>query len=497
MIDTKDDFALSRVPTGIPGLDTILGGGFLQGGVYIVQGTPGAGKTIFANQFCFRHVQEGGRAAFVTLLAESHTRMLQHLQPMDFYDQEAIPSRLYYVSGFNALENEGLKGFLDLLRREIRGHKATAVVIDGFLAVEEAAPAARDLKKFVHEVQSYATAANCTVLLLTNGSNRAVCPEHTMVDGLIELDNQLFTFRTERSLIVRKFRGSGFLSGRHSYEISNQGVAVFPRIEEALATPSRTDAPPSTNYSTGAPGLDAMMGGGIPAATTTAVVGPSGVGKTTLGLQFVSRSSAAEPGLIFSFYETPERLRDKAALLGIDLKGMEARGDVEIVWQAQAEHMLDQLAYRLLEAVERRKVKRLLVDGLSAMTSAAIHPERISRFFAVLANELRAQGVTTLYTAETREIWGSPAAFPVDGVSSLLENLLLLRYVELDSRVRRALSVVKMRDRAHDPFLREITITSRGMEIGAPFGAVDAVLTGKAHASDRTLAAGRKGEGQA
>ena len=480
MID-DDKSAFERVSTGIPGLDTVLRGGLLRGGVYIVQGVPGAGKTILANQFCFRHVASGGRAAFVTLLAESHTRMLQHLRPLDFFDESVIPESLYYVSGFNALENEGLKGLLDLLRREIRGHRATALVIDGFLAVEEAAPLARDLKKFVHEVQTYAAVANCTVLLLTNGSNRRVCPEHTMVDGLIDLGEQVFAIRTERSLVVRKFRGSGFLPGRHSYRIADGGMEVYPRIEAAFNTPSVADQAVSGAASTGVPELDEMLGGGLPIATTAAIVGPTGTGKTTLGLQFISRSSRSEPGLFFGFYETPVRLRQKSAALNIDLAAMEERGDVEIIWQSQGEHMLDELGHRLLESVRRRNVKRLFVDGLTGLVQAAVHPERIGRFFAVLANELRALGVTTLYTMELRDVVSSEVVLPIDGVSSLLENLIAFRYVEFNSRVHRLVSVIKVRDSDFDPSLREFRITAHGIEVGGTFGAREDVLRGAAH----------------
>jgi len=132
MTGNGDQLKLERVPTGITGLDRILRGGLLRGGVYIIEGVPGTGKTILANQICFSHVAAGGHGAFVTLLAESHTRMLQHLQPMSFYHEEAIPDRLYYVSGFRILESEGLKGIVDLLRREITGHQASLLVLDGF-----------------------------------------------------------------------------------------------------------------------------------------------------------------------------------------------------------------------------------------------------------------------------------------------------------------------------------------------------------------------------
>ncbi|WP_046865547.1 ATPase domain-containing protein [Microvirga massiliensis] len=468
-----DSLELERVPSGIPGLDTILRGGLLRGGllrggVYIVQGVPGAGKTIFANQVCFYHTARGRRAVFATLLAESHARMLQHLRSLSFFDETVIPERMIYVSAFQALESDGLKGLFDLLRREVRGHRADFLVVDGFLAVEDVAPSAGDLKKFISELQSIASIANCTVLLLTNGTGRAVCPEQTMVDGVIELEDQIIAPRAERYLRVRKFRGSGFLRGHHGYRITDGGLEVFPRVEAAFATPSRADEYRPDRMRTGVPSLDEMLLGGLPVATTTALIGPTGSGKSTLGLQFLSLSNPDEPGLIFGFYETPQRLRSKAASFGIDLAGLEARGAVEIVWQAQGENRLDELGHRLLDAVRRRGVKRLFVDGLGGMIQSAAHPDRITRFFAVLANELRALGITTVYTLEMEGVYGEGMTIPVAGISSLIENLIMLRRVEIRSRMHRSVSILKLRDSDFDMAVRDFSITRNGIAIGPP-----------------------------
>src|SRR3954468_5415963 len=178
---------MERFPTGIPGLDAITRGGLLASGVYIVQGTPGSGKTILANEICYRYVAQGGRAIYVTLLAEAHSRMLQHLGSMSFFDESVIPDKLYYISAFRMLEDQGLKGLMEVLRREIRAHRATLLILDGLVAAQESAPSAREFKKFIHELQAQAVAHGCTVVLLTSGAGEMVRAEHTMVDGLIEL----------------------------------------------------------------------------------------------------------------------------------------------------------------------------------------------------------------------------------------------------------------------------------------------------------------------
>jgi circadian clock protein KaiC len=176
-------------------------------------------------------------------------------------------------------------------------------------------------------------------------------------------------------------------------------------------------------------------------------------------------------------------LLGKAARLGLALEAVVGRGEVEILWQAPTEEIMDALAHRLLGAVRRRGVRRLFVDGLGGFIETAADPGRISSFFAALANELRAQGVTTLYTLETRDLVGSDVLMPVNGISSLVENLLLLRFVEHEARLRRLLTVVKVRDSDHDPRLRELLISDRGIVLTDAFAGAREVLSGYARAA--------------
>ncbi|PIK71745.1 serine/threonine protein phosphatase, partial [Methylobacterium frigidaeris] len=267
---------LERVPTGIAGLDEILGGGLFRGGVYIVQGTPGSGKTIFGNHACYTHAGSSAgssagaspehRALYVTLLAESHSRMLGHIAPLGFFVPELIPDRITYLSAFRTLQDEGLAGLLTLLRRETAIREASLLVLDGLVAAEETAASTLEFKTFIHELQTQAAATGATALLLTSASAGAdmVAAEHTMVDGLIALSSRLSGWRAERELEVRKFRGSGFLRGRHSFRITDDGIRVFPRIEARLRLPSRRDHVEGAPLTTGSPALDAMLGGGLP-----------------------------------------------------------------------------------------------------------------------------------------------------------------------------------------------------------------------------------------
>jgi circadian clock protein KaiC len=240
--------------------------------------------------------------------------------------------------------------------------------------------------------------------------------------------------------------------------------------------------------SSGVASLDAIFGRGISAATMTALVGPSGAGKTTLGLQFLSASSGTEPGLLLGCYEPPERLRLKATAMGIDLVAAEQRGDVELLWHPVGEQILDELAHRLLIAVRQRGVKRLVIDGLSGFQQAALEPERIVRFWSALSNELRAQGVTTLHTVELQEFPGPHVRASLSEITSLADVTVFVRYLELRSRLYRLVSLIKVRDGAFDPTIREFAITDTGIAVGKPFEGVEAVLSGMVRETARSAA---------
>ncbi|ACA19498.1 Non-specific serine/threonine protein kinase [Methylobacterium sp. 4-46] len=461
---------LERVPTGIAGLDEILGGGLFEGGVYIVQGTPGSGKTILANQVCFTHAAAGGRRAlYVTLLAESHARMLGHIAPLGFFDSGAIPDRLTYLSAFRTLQDEGLSGLLTLLRREAAGREASLIVLDGVMAAEETADSAIEFKKFIHELQTQAAATGATILLLTSAATGAemVAAEHTMVDGLIELSSRPYGRRSERDLEVRKFRGSGFLRGRHVFRITDAGVAVYPRTEARLREPSRRDHLRGPKVPLGVPALDGMLDGGLPLHSTTLLAGPSGIGKTTLGLQFLG--SGAEPGLLVGFHESAESLKAKAEALGLAAAAAIAAGEVGLMWQPATEGLIDEVCDQLLATVRNRGVRRVFLDGLDAMSRLAEDGDRIIRIVAALTAELRALNVTSIVTMET-DLTGLAAGFPLSGVSlrgasAITENILLMRFVEQRSALHRMVSVIKARDSAIDQRLRCFAIRAGGLVV--------------------------------
>jgi circadian clock protein KaiC len=471
---SSDVRPLRRVPSGVKGLDEILRGGFFGGGLYIVEGPPGVGKTILGNQICFNQATAGSKVLYMTLIAETVGRMLLNIRDLKFYDEGAVGNGIFYVSGFNALKKDGLAGFLHLLRREVAARKATTLVVDGFASASDHAKSREDLKLFVQQLQTQADAADCTVFLLTNPTEQKPSSEETMVDGIINLGTSVHEWRSARELSVRKFRGSGYLQGVHSYDITEEGMTVYPRLETLISRGSDVNGELKRILS-GNSRLDEMLGGGLPARSSTMVIGPSGTGKTTLGLQFLGQSSAQEPGLLFGFYETPERIRTKiSATCPPLLKQLDA-GHVQILWQAPTDQFLDEIADRMLRDIKQRKVKRLLIDGLGGFKKA-LRSRPIEPFFSALVHELRAQGVTSICTAEVMEIVGPTMTVPLEGLSDVTDNHILLRFIETGASLFRLLSILKVRDSAFDSDLRELHFAAGGLELDQNSASAKSIL---------------------
>lgn len=475
---------MGRVDTGVPGLDTILNGGLFKGGVYIVEGTPGSGKTILGNQMCFHRASRGDSTVYVTLLAESHTRLIAHLRGMSFFRPELIASSIYYISAFKVLEEAGLDGLLKSVQESMYARKASFLVLDGLVSAEEFAPSARDFKKFIHGLQTISGMTDCTVLLLSSTEREAgFRPEHTMVDGIIELGDALVGVQSQRHVLIRKMRGANQLRGRHAVEISTAGIKIRPRIETLLTGQTEGDLAPREQLPVdfGVVGLDAMLRGGLPASSSSIVLGPSGSGKTTLGLQFLSAGRRhGQVGLYVGFYERPSGLLAKAHRLGLGLEEMCAHGLLHMFWEAPIEGVVDAVVERVLRAVTEHRVSRLCFDGLHGFRHHAEYPERTRAVFSALAAELSRHGVTTLFTLETADLVGAEIEVPIDGVSALADNIVLLRHVELRSQLYRLISIVKVRDRAYDGAIREFRITDRGVVVADTFDSAEQILTGTA-----------------
>ncbi|SEP78414.1 circadian clock protein KaiC [Pseudomonas lutea] len=471
---------LTRLESGIEGLDTLLRGGFVAGASYVIQGRPGSGKTILANQIAFNHVRKGERVLFATLLSESHERMFQFLSTLSFFDHSQIGGDIQYLSAFDTMEQEGLEPVVKLLRREISRQKATLLVVDGLLNARSRAETPLDTKRFIAELQAHAAFANCTVLFLTSSRLDDGSPELTMVDGVLDVGEEIRGVRSIRRMSLRKTRGSPAIAGLHEYQITEDGFVVYPRLEAVYNTPYRPEQIDERRVGTGLTSFDQMLAGGLSQSSISLLMGPSGSGKTSMGLSFIAQSSLEEPGLIFGFYETPDRLRIKARSIGLDLGGLIDSGAVHIHWQPTVELQLDKVGHQIIDEVRRLKARRLLIDSLGAIARMASKEDRLMEFFTALTNQLRSMGVTVYGTWEMKDLFGSDIHAPAPELSGITDNLFMMRYAELNAELKRVISILKVRDSHFDPSLREIVISDSGIDLAKAFRNAEMVLSGSA-----------------
>ena len=481
-----------RVPTGIAGLDTILHGGFFRGGLYLITGAPGTGKTILGNQIAVHHAAAGGRVLFTSLLSETHSRMFAHLSSLAFFTDPAIPpligDALYYISGYSALQTAGLPGLLTLLQATIRDRHTTLLLLDGVGNAESFATTNAAFKEFLHSLQQYAELYGCTVLLLSSrggrGADRDAVDVRTTVDGILRLRQRPVQTRIVREVQIVKLRGSGYLPGGHLVVIGARGVVVYPRLEAlqaATVDTLTTGAASLERLDFGIAGLTAMLHGGLFRGSATALLGPPGSGKTLLGLHFLAEGARrGEGGLYFGLNEPPPVLLSAGDQVGLAITHWAAAGQIALAWYPATAADLDVLAQHLLEQVRARRVQRVFLDGLDAFSDLIVDAERIGPFFAALTNELRALGVTTLVAVELPHLFGPTVEIPIEGVSAVVENILFLRYVELRSQLYRLISVLKMRRSGHDLALRQFQIDATGITIADTFASAEAILTGLA-----------------
>jgi circadian clock protein KaiC len=473
-----------RVSTGSSGLDTILNGGWIHGGTYMVTGSPGTGKTILGNQLCFSHVAGGGRAIFVTLLTESHGRMVQHLRRMHFFRRDVIGQSLHYVSGYATLRSEGLEGLLRLLYRSVREHQATVLVVDGLLPVQESAGSERVFREFLHSLAEHNALAGCTTLVLANQPPNVADPQFAMVDGVLVLQMQVQGLKAVRSLEVTKLRGESQLTGQHTFDINDTGLSVHPRLEALYARPPE-EKPEAGRRGFGLERLDEMMGGGVFAHSVTLLFGSPGSGKTLLGLHFLEAGARqGEPGLYYGFTETGPRLVAQAAGVGLELRPWVDSGRLVLETRAAVELLPDALAHELLELVDRHRVRRLVLDGLEPLVQETMGARRTAGFLTALTHALRSRGVTSLMTQQNHVLFGPQLEAKLEGLEAIVDNIVFLRYVELRSHLYRMLSILKMRESDYEPALREFSISSRGIDVAETFESAEAILTGEAQPLD-------------
>jgi circadian clock protein KaiC len=483
----RQKILITKLTSGVPGLDEVLGGGLSEYSFNLIAGAPGTGKTTLVQQIMFANSSPERRALYFTVLGEPPIKMLRYQQQFDFFDLERIDRDIRFVNLSQEALAHDLATVLGSIVREVEAYSPSFVVVDSFRTVVRAAATeqgerALEYQDFLQRLALHLASWQATTFLIGEYPTAELQdnPVFTVADGIIWLDQSVERNSSVRKLHVVKMRGQAPMPGLHTMRITQAGVQVFPRImrHELVAGQPRV----SVRLPTGVVGLDELLGGGIPRGDAVLVTGPSGSGKSVLATQFIAEGVARdEPGVIAVFEERPSSYVARAQSLGLDLEAMIGQGKLEIIYLRPLDLSVDEVLLEILAAVQRRGAQRLAIDSLSGFELALAPTFRTDFRESLyrLVGELTTTGVTVLMTMEVVESFAS-LHFSQQLVSFLADDIILQRYVELDGQLSKVLTVVKMRGSQHSKDLRTYEITERGLVVGKILRDYHGILTGGA-----------------
>ena len=483
-MDEKNSAEL--VPTGIHGLDDILHGGLTAGKMYLLSGTPGTGKTTFSLQFIAEGIKRGERCLYIAVGSGGEDLVALAKTGGIFLDPALFNIHPVEISGeilkgpehrvFHPAETEPAAAMTDLFAA-IKRVNPQRLVMDSLSDLRLIAENLTGFRRLILALRREFGGGECTVLLTNNiGQSEIDAHLETICHGVIRLEQMVLAYGpVRRRLLVSKLRGRDYRSGWHDFRIIKAGLRVFPSLvagEQVWQKKERNVA------STGNERLDLLFGGGVDRGTTTAIIGASGTGKTTMANQFVvAAAQRGETVAVYLFEETEDSFRQRAAGLGLEVDDFIDQGLVTVHTVDVAEFSSGEFSAMLLQDVEERGVRTIVIDTLSGYLTAMSDEQYLFIQLHQLLAYLAHKEVTTFLTVEQHGVFGIQAT-EGKNVSYLADGILLLRYFEHRGKIRRAISVVKKRRGAHEMTIREFTLSSKGILIGDPLAEMQGVLTG-------------------
>jgi circadian clock protein KaiC len=482
-VNGEERTVIRSFPSGVPGLDTVLGGGLPEYSFNLIAGGPGSGKTILAHQMMFANASVERPALYFTVLGEPTLKMLRYQQQFSFFDSARVGSAVQFVNLSAEVMEQDLGEVLQRIVGETERVKPGIVVVDSFRTIRgQRGDAERagtfELDQFVQRLALTLTSWEVTSFLLgeyTEEEQRN--PVFTVADGILWLSQATDRNSVVRKLQVVKTRGRAPMPGLHTFRITDNGLQIFPRIPEQTL---KRALQKRERLSTGVPGLDDMIGGGVIAGDAVMLTGPAGSGKSTVATQFMAAGLAnGETGVIAVFEEYPEEYLARANARNSEVGKMLKAGALELIYLRPLDLSVDEALAAILEAVERLKAKRVVIDSLSGF-EVALAPtfrEDFRESLYRLVGTLTATGVTVFMTAEVSEAF-SEARFTSENVSFITDEIIVQRYVEIKGELRRVMAVIKMRGSDHTHEFRSFEVTAKGVVVGGPLTEYDGIITG-------------------
>ena len=473
--DTPHDrVKISQLLTGVQGLDEILGGGLPEYSFNIIAGAPGCGKTTLAHQIMFANATPERPALYFTVLGEPAIKMPRYQQQYTFFDASKMDGSIRFINLSQLVLDHDLGAVLDAIVKEVEESNAGIVVVDSFRTVVRKAQAGAsevELQGFVQRLALHLTSWQATTFLIgeyVEGELRDN-PVFTVADGLLWLYQSVERNSIVRKMQVMKIRGQESVPGLHTFRITTGGLQAFPRTF-GLADNKLVNVKGKRRLSTGILKLDALMGGGIPEGDSMLVAGPSGAGKTVLGIQFIAEGlERGEPGIVAMFEERPNEFMQRAASFGFDLDKNLQDGSLKLIYLRPLDLSVDETVHEIVNAVKEIGCKRLVIDSLVGF-EMALAPDFRTDFRESLYRMIGALtrlGVTIISTVEVEENFTSMGLSNFT-ISFLADDIVRMRYASINGQLRKIMMVVKMRRSQHSIDMCGYEVTAKGLAIGEP-----------------------------
>ena len=479
---------INNLSTGVPGLDDLLGGGLPEFSFNLIAGQPGCGKTTLAHQIMFSLATEARPALYFTVLGEPPLKMLRYQQQFAFFNQDAINRSVRFVN----LCEEAMAGDLDRvlarITEEVAAHEPALVFVDSFrsvvLATQGDGNAHNHLQRFMQQLGMLMTSWQATTFLIGEYfTDTDANPVFTVADGLIWMRQSVQRNAMVRKMEIMKMRGQPSLPGLHAFRITESGLQIFvpPAADADAASPHAV----AGRASMGVPGLDEMMDGGLPRGYSMLLAGPSGSGKSILAAAFLNAGVRnGETGVIAAFERRPNRAHNQELARNIE------QGRIGLVQSHAADISIEEVVHLLAKEIHRLKATRVVIDSLSGF-ELALGPsfkEDFRESLLRLVASLTALGVTVVMTSELEDRY-TDLRFSPYGTAFMTDAIIVQRYIEVESRLRRVIAVVKVRDSAHSDELREYSIDDSGIRLGTMLAGQEGLLGGRPATRRRAVTA--------
>jgi circadian clock protein KaiC len=484
MMREQGKVSIRKLTTGVPGLDAVLGGGLPEFSFNIIAGAPGSGKTTLVHQIVFANASPERPTLYFTVLGEPALKMLRYQQQFDFFDDAKLSGAIRFLNLSEIVLKQDLNAVLEEIIKEVEATNPSMVVVDSFRTVvrkaQSGSSAEIELQAFVQRLALHLTSWQVTSFLVGEYVEGEVRdnPVFTVADGLYWLSQIVERNSIVRKMQIMKLRGQASVPGLHTFRITEAGLQVFPRT---FGLTGKKPIPSSTRrLSMGVEALNAMLDGGIPEGDSVLVAGPSGTGKSVLATQFLAEGvRQGEPGIAAVFEERPQGYAERANTFGLDLTTPQQAGLLKIIYLRPLDLSVDETLQEVMDAVEKIGAKRVVIDSLAgfemALAPAFRQDFRESLYRMIMA--LTGIGVTILSTVELPESF-TDLLFSPHAISFLTDDIIRLRYIEIEGQLRKILTIIKMRGGSHSKDICEYEIASEGIRIGARLKDYRGLITG-------------------